>query len=233
MRHEHQMFIGFGSIIVLLYGLIAKDLLNKNRLALSFAISVSILILVTLNIGDFSLYHLLCILPGFSAVRAVSRIILVLLFPIGFIIGYVIDTIALKDFKYISSSAILGIICIISDSILANKPTTSAIDWNNRLKLLESRIVKPIEKDSILAVAAQAPRFSNDIDAMLFAQSKGIKTLNGYSAFWPPGCIHMKTCDDVDQVIAATDKFTMTYFPKGPKLDRSKLISVGFERDCQ
>ncbi|MGA2940215.1 MAG: hypothetical protein ABSF52_24415, partial [Syntrophobacteraceae bacterium] len=161
MRHEHQMFICFGSFIALIYCLFPKNLLQHNRIALSFAIAVSIVILVTLIIGDFSLYRLLFIIPGVSAVSVVSGIILVLLFPIGFIVGYVIDTIALNDFKLISfSPAITGIlcICIISDSILAHKSTTSVVDWSNRLQRLESKIVKPIEKDSILVVATQDPK---------------------------------------------------------------------------
>jgi len=56
---------------------------------------------------------------------------------------------------------------------------------------------------------------------MLFAQSKGIKTLNGYSSANPPGWMPMKTCDDVDNVIASADKFTRTYFSKDFKVDRN------------
>jgi hypothetical protein len=235
MRHEHNMFIGLGSALTLLFGLREKKLLRKNKLILAFIITIGILVALTLNVGGMTIYRIMAILPGISSIRAVSRIILILIFPVGFIVGYTIDNSPQKHYKLVSSSIIVSIlmVLILADSVLAHRLSTSIIQWNSRLQQLESKISQPLDKDSILVVASQDPDYLIELDAMLFAQRKGIKTLNGYSGNAPPGWFIMKTCNDVKQVISAANLFSNTMGDNGfGILDPKKMVFVGFEKNC-
>jgi hypothetical protein len=94
MRNEHQMFIGVGAFLALLILFLRKDFLKQNQFALKFGYATAIIIGITLFIGSTSLYILLSPLPGISSIRAVSRVIVILLFPLGYLVGLSIDKIS-------------------------------------------------------------------------------------------------------------------------------------------
>ena len=91
MPWEHQIFIG--AIPILAFALMpvfyarnrTDPLVKKGMIAF---ITTALLILLTLYVyEDFSLYKFALFLPGLKAIRAVTRIMLMLLFPFAVVLG--------------------------------------------------------------------------------------------------------------------------------------------------
>lgn len=231
---EQQLFIGIGAFIAFLYSLLSKDFLNDHLLSWRLIVTVGIIIAVTLVIGQLSLYYFLVFFPGISAVRAVCRVMLVLIFPISIIVGQVIDCINSKKFKWIRTKPIVFILCsiIVVDSMLASKHISYTKEWLARLKKVDSMIHVPVTKESILALSVSTQPNEEAIDAMIYAQLHGIKTFNGYSGNAPPGYKNIKTCQDLEEVIRAGEAFYREKLFSPLKIDRNKIIYVGFPTKC-
>src|SRR3990167_1953943 len=150
--------MGIGGLILLLYAIFSKTFIKKHELSYVFLMTSGLMVLVTLCVDYQSLYVILTYLPGISSVRAVSRIILIF------------------------------VLCllIIMDSVFAFKHRSYTREWNERIKILEAKIKVPLQKESILVLKDAEPiDNANALDAMIFAQIKGIKTMNGYSGNAP------------------------------------------------
>jgi len=234
-RWEHQMFIGIGAFAALLFLYFRKNLIEKNSLAQKFSLILLVMILLSLSINSISLYYLIVLIPGGSSLRAISREILVLLFPISYLVGYSLDKIRSTNFATLSSRAIVCLICflIVIDPIFANKSISKTKDWDERLKLLESRISKSdkeIDSDSILILSTKT--IEEELDAMLAAQKLKIKTINGYSGNTPKApwyfmndCAAAKTrIQDLEEVAKQTNQ--------NYKIHREKIVAIGFDKEC-
>ena len=79
------MFIGFGALCLVMVGAWA------DAFARACLLTLLVLIGLTLMVADHSLYLWLLKLPGVDAIRAVSRIILVMLFPISGLVAAGVD----------------------------------------------------------------------------------------------------------------------------------------------
>jgi hypothetical protein len=64
---------------------------SADRLTRQSLYALGILVLATLIVGGYFFCVLLASLPGLSAIRTVTRIVLVMIFPAALIIGSVID----------------------------------------------------------------------------------------------------------------------------------------------
>ena len=89
---EHNLFIGLGALGFFVVGLLAVARNSGAALgvvpARAMALSILVVALLTLDFGHrFALYRPLAALPGFSAIRAVSRVGVVLAFPAAVIAG--------------------------------------------------------------------------------------------------------------------------------------------------
>ena len=230
-RNEHQLFMGIGASVLFLCAITSKSFLEEKPLEKRFVTVLGCFFFWTLVVGGVSLYQGVAWLPGFSAVRAVTRVVLVLLFPAGFIVGRVVDEMKTKSFPLVSSSSVVlfFLVLIVSDSVLAEKAVTSCVEWKNRTSLLESRVGK-WNKESVLVVATQPHDFSTDLDAMSFSQAKGIKTMNGYSGATPRGWVHFSTCADVGKVLEASRAFYANLHRPFP-LKPENVICVGFPEE--
>ncbi len=234
MRNEHQMFIGVGAMLALLVLFLRKDFLKQNQLALNFGHATAIIIAVTLVIGSASLYIFLSPLPGISSIRAVSRVIFILLFPIGYLVGLSIAKIGTIKSEIFSSPAIIFIICalIIADPILAKKLITSKDEWQKRSEVLANKISQKIDKSNILVVASNSDCSIENFDAMMLSQELGIKTINGCSSFYPGEFYALNSCLEVEKRIAFGEKFMSKLDGKNFQIDRKKLVYVGFKENC-
>jgi hypothetical protein len=201
MRHEQQMFFGIGVWCLTLYGIwgIWYKKLNYD-LGRMVCISLILLFLVTLNIGGFSLYKELFYLPGLGSIRAVSRIVLVMLLPVAILVAVGVENLFLK-FSPISifHRVILGvfIIVLLSGEILFfRKSMTSIVTVHNRQKELYANLPATLSKSAILMVTQKnnEPFYLSEIDGMILAQDLGLPTLNGYSGNTPPGYSSPNPC---------------------------------------
>jgi hypothetical protein len=88
MAHEHQMFIGVISFILFFYGLWARIFRDKNGNPFFYGMLFPMVtcILMTLSINGFSFWYAVHGLPLFSAIRAITRIDQILLFPAAFVV---------------------------------------------------------------------------------------------------------------------------------------------------
>lgn len=204
---EHMIFLGIVPIIAILLFLWKKKWRftdYSKTLFTELLILICIVFIITLYIGGFSFYWILAQIPGANAIRAVTRIVLVLLFPIAVILGCVITRIQNDLEEKIISNRIkndffknglqggiiifLVVILLLDQSSNVNSMEKKAVQ--NRVEILEKK-VDGLEinrkKDIILWYSKQRPDFwVIQLDAMLAAQNLGIPTINGYSGNIPP-----------------------------------------------
>jgi hypothetical protein len=191
------------------------------------------MVLVTINIHGFSLYYLLFQLPGLSAIRAVTRIVLVLLFPLAIITGRVIDIgWSLRSRRHILVGAPILAACalLVIEAAMIKRTTSSLDEWQGRLESLNEQVRLPIRRDTVLAVkpGPGTEAVLRQVDAMLLAQRLNVQTLNGYSGHGPPGWRPMLTCSDVDWVLRRGEEFRRKLGDTSFRIDASRLVAIGF-----
>lgn len=109
MRHEHQMFVGLGVFLLVVLALT----LNRSPMVYVAIISLVLLILFTLSIKNQSFYLLFADLPGINSIRAVSRIILILMIPLAILIASGIDAARLEGGRWLVLAALLCVVLMI------------------------------------------------------------------------------------------------------------------------
>jgi hypothetical protein len=187
MRHEHQMFMGAIPLLLALLGFMAG---NREKNGAAFTLltgSLAFVILLTLYLGGFTLWYLFHYLPLASAIRAMSRVDQVLLFPVGYLAAVGIDHLRgsenlLKKFAWVVILPLL-----LMESSATRSPISAKKEWRDRLILKESSFPKHLPEDPILFFAqTNVPIYEDEIDAMWVSLNHDVKTLNGYSGLLPP-----------------------------------------------
>jgi hypothetical protein len=200
MRHEQQMFVGFGVAAIALLGLFwSWRTLEPSLTALVRRMMLALLLLVALTVmvHDLSLYLLLAKLPGVSSIRAVSRIALIMLFPLAVAVAAGSDGIlrasVAKWLKVLSVLLLSGVLTL--ESICYNPHHTPMQSWRARRDALQAKI-STLPKNSVLFVTQPSaePFFMTEIDAMIYAQDHHLATLNGYSGNTPPRYTYPDPC---------------------------------------
>jgi hypothetical protein len=187
MRHEHQMFCGAIPLLLALFGLVVG--IRKGNGA-SFALlsgATGAVILLTLYIGGYSLWYAFHKFPLVSAIRAVTRIDQVLLFPVGYLAAVGVDYLRNRGSLSRTFVSVVVLPLLIVEFSATSAPVSSKQEWRDRLSAKEVLLPKRLHQDSILFIAQwEGPPFADELDAMWLSISHGIKTLNGYSGLMPP-----------------------------------------------
>jgi hypothetical protein len=190
-RNEHQLFIGLPALFLLLLSL-TPVYKTKYRKKIRLYLGVILfLIFLTLNFRGYSFYKLLFFLPGIHSIRAVTRLILVLLWPISLIIAIVLDSLLKTESKKGKASMIallfLGIMML--ESSLYNHSTFSIDEARSRIQKLQQQIPTQLPEDPILFVwnPSDHKPYIIEMDALLLAQDRGWPVLNAYSGNFPQG----------------------------------------------
>jgi hypothetical protein len=193
VRCEHQLFIGFGAIALIFAawrGRAAAAELTRVML-----IAVALLIAGTLWIADYiSLYYLISWLPGIKGIRAVSRIILIMLVPLSVLVALGADA-AWRRFGRSALTAAPALAVVVA--LVVVEPLTGIMrgwkiaQWQQRLDAVKALLPPDLPKDAILLVRTSSRTYSEliatELDAMVLGQDLGYPVLNGYAAFEPPG----------------------------------------------
>lgn len=200
MRQEHQMFFGIGVWILGLLGCWYVYQNASNEMLGQLALwSLTILFILTISINGYSIYRLLLYLPGISSVRAVSRVVLVMLFPIAILAAIAID----KTLKQLKTSPIrcFFLFVLISlaliESIFYHPYSTQVSKWIDRQAQLKQLLTAVISKDNIFFATGKPGDYQDgviELDAMILAQDMRLPTLNGYSGNFPPGHLDPYPC---------------------------------------
>ena len=171
---------------------------EKFKFTFSIVITGAVLILFTLTIAGWSPYLIIGGLPGFSGIRAVSRLILVLLFPFAAASAFAFDHVEEKVSRLCSSprTVALKILAVVlmaaafaADQFIPPAHITSYSKTISRARvnnIVES--IPPIEEvKSFYYAALDSPDslIASNIDAMLASQETGLPTVNGYSGRFP------------------------------------------------
>jgi len=155
--------------------------------------SVVLVVIATLSVGGVSIYHLICQMPGASAIRAVTRVIVVLLFPVAGILAYNIDCLMAgmgnKNFLLRYGLVAMIFACLVLDQ------------WTNCGQLPYEELTRRTAPYArVLAVdnhlhhvfgflpTGDMPMIDiifKDLDVMLACQTAGYASLNGISGNQP------------------------------------------------
>jgi hypothetical protein len=238
-RREHQLFPGGVIILIVLVGISLRVPTQHRRLAFLNLSAVAILVAVTLTINGFSLYHFLWYLPGIKSIRAVTRIELVLMWPLGVFAGYGMDTLLQRQRHWLNVIIYLAAGLLLLESAFYNHTTTSKADAQARLSSLRSQLASAVSApaavpaDPILFVARPQwdPWYAPEIDAMLVAQDLGWPTLNGYSGNFPPGFQFADSCTRLPNQIKAYMAFTGLSDTSSYLNIIKRVVPIGF-KDC-
>ena len=197
MAWEHRLFLGLipcAGLVIFLYLWFKKKLkrLDREQGVAMLGVIIGIIVL-TLYCQRVSLYYYVWEhLPGAGSIRAVSRIILVLIYPVAFVCGvsiaYLEETKAITGRSRVTGSLAITSLALLVIDQAARVPSVSTQQCKTRLTELEERIrvARRQSNQSVLWVCDRdcEPEI-RQLDAMLAAQDLGLKTINGYSGWFP------------------------------------------------
>lgn len=196
---DHHLFpggIALLSFILLIIILIFNKKLKVNIDSIStnfkiIAITGILTVFFVIQIDKNSLYWLLYHLPGFGSMRSITRIINIDLLFFGLAVSFITYLIIRKYTKFTIPIFLLLLTLLTVDNYLiegASYRTEKA--WaQQRIDKLTNKM-KDIPKGSIVSYETSSdeePKYWYQLDAMLAAQSLGLKTVNAYTATSPGG----------------------------------------------
>ena len=233
MRHEHQLFIGaIPSLLVAIAILLGQSSSGQRSVALLSG-SACALVGVTLFVG-YSAWELVAWLPGLSAIRAMTRLVLVLLFPVGYLAGLGVQYITeLLDGRARLVVVVAAVAMILEASAVTGMSYPVA-EWRTRLEAAESRVPDQLPDGAILffAQSGARPLAAEELDAMWVSLKRGVPTMNGYTSSLPPGFKrrYLADCSEIPNRVQAY--LELTDRPAAGKEYRdlmSRVVPVGFQ----
>lgn len=230
--HEQQMFLGLGvwlTMLIGLYGCFQKN--TQRELGILAAGSLLLLFMLTISFSGISAYRLLLYIPGLSSVRVVSRIILVMLFPISVLVAIGLDYLSSR---YKNSYVLIIAAIVLSPELLAYKPYSTPIsNWVERrdiVRQLYSLNTIPSKDDIVFVTGKNDTQFFlTELDGMILAQDFNLATLNGYSGNAPPGHITPNPCSNLGDRLEQLSKLSID---TGPALNGKHLTMINLNGSC-
>lgn len=234
MRQEQQLFIGAGACVLACIGFLR----GRARLTRTAATALFLLVALTVNVDGLSAYRVLESLPLANAIRGVSRIILVLLFPLALLAASGIDWLSVSNTRgrrmRWAAASLLSLLMVV-ECVARSAPNVALSDWSSRRSAILREVPVGLSSDAILFLPRQSgvPAYMTELDGMELAQRLGRKTLNGYSGNSPPGFgFNTAPCDDL------TDRLTgYVAFARGDveqlRALASKVVTIGAPLHCE
>jgi hypothetical protein len=239
MRHEHQMFPGLISMVLLLsavvYGVRTRDSAGKYFTLMVGALAL--LVIVTLNLGGLSLWFFVYWLPLASAIRAMTRIDLIMLLPLAVSVAYFLDRIREKA-KWGTRLILFIILPLLfiefSATLLYSSLKTV---WRERLDAKVSLVKNELPNDAVLFFSSPVidGQHTPELDAMWASFDLKRKTMNGYSGSTPPyggyGSIYGTDCAVLPKRVLSYLEFSRKRGgeEKSYRDIMSKVVPIGFE----
>ena len=201
---EHSLFLGampFAAMFAFLYTC-RKQMLSASQAKIGLAMVGTVLLLAifTFNFSGHTLYrYIYDFLPGAQGIRAVTRIILILIYPIAFIFCIAINCLFRRLSRQINHNnttrPIFVAITVLALTALdqgASVDTVSKKECRRRAAKMQQTILMGKKTDSSFStiwvvVNNDAGASVKNLDVMLAAQALGVNTVNGYSGYAPPG----------------------------------------------
>ena len=199
---NHEIFVGglalsclFISFVLILINLFKKNLFNffdLNKEILIIFLTGFLTFIFFIRIGNFSLYKLIYKVPGYGALRDLTRIINIELIFFSVAVSFVYALIVKNKNSYYKIFIFLLIFAIgIIDNYMKGSATfrTEKIISQNRMFNLKKELTG-LKEGSIFSYEPTeiiGNSIFYNIDAMLVSQELSLKTVNGYSGTSPNG----------------------------------------------
>jgi hypothetical protein len=230
MRHEHQIFFGAIPIALALIGIICGSAKRNGFAFPLLAGALIFLIVLTLNFNGHSLWFYFAGFPLASAIRAITRISLVLLFPIAYLGAVAVDLIP-KKLTFVKYALILGVIFEFSTARVNSSPSE---EWREHSVASMAKVPKDLPISSILFFSQDPSKSTpnQELDAMWTALSLGLPTLNGYSGNIPAGFKqdYGMDCSEISRRLRAYLEFTHSTNPNEDYQGLIKrVVPIGFD----
>ncbi len=213
---EHQMFFGIVPITLALIGAyFARK--QKDFVSSMFGWSLFIVFILSLSVlgGWVSLWYIFAKLPLFSAMRSVTRICLVMLFPLAYFAALGVDQIKSKLNNKTQYFLVLIAALLIFEFSAIKLEMSSKTEWQTRVRnksaLMDTEL-KIHPKNSPIVFYAQNPNepfYAEELDAMWVARSHNIATLNGLTGFILPtfSQYYFADCTEIPRRVVAYLEF--------------------------
>ena len=236
LRHEHQLFPGLAVLALVLAGISGRFHTENRRLAWLHFGAALVLVGLTLEVHGFSLYWLVWRVPGMNSVRAVTRIILVVMWPLSLFTAWAVDGFIQRfnqQHRWMQAAAYLVTGLLVAESVFYTHSTYAKADAQARLDDLRQQIPETVPANPVLFVAEnqREPSWARAIDAMLLAQDLGWPTLNGYSGNSPPGYTSVESCNQLPRRIKNYMDYAGISSPSFYQGIMKRVVPLGFE-DC-
>ena len=195
-RWEHQLFIGFGALSLIVTAAVSawRGRAALPGLAQVMLLALALLVLGTLWVDYLSLYYLVAWLPGVKDIRAVARIILIMLAPLSVLVALGADAVLRKvrPVRLGTMPVLAGLVILLATEPLSvHLYSTPIAKWRERLDSVKVLLPAAMPTDPILLVRTSSSdaheQIFSELDGMILGQDLGSPVLNGYSAFAPPG----------------------------------------------
>ncbi|MEO6883384.1 MAG: hypothetical protein ABI199_05080 [Bacteroidia bacterium] len=189
---DHYLFPGGIALIsLLLFPIIAyKNRKNKfSKEAIGMFLATAVIIILTIQINGFSLYKMIYTIPGFSSMRAIGRIINVLLFLFALIVVYLLCWVE-KSIKYKNVFFVfIAIASVIDQYSTQAMPAYNKKESQLRVLNIENKLrAKNYKQYNAFAFIPSDEKQSSpfvQLDGMMASQDLQIPTVNGYTATSP------------------------------------------------
>ena len=233
-RGEHQLFPGGMVLLLILAGITWRFSSRQRRMAFLHLTAALVLVVMTLNIHGFSLFHALWSLPGMKSLRAVTRVELAFIWPLAIFASYVIDALVRKNRPWLTAILYLVAGLLVIESALYNHAATSKVAAQACLAPLRAQLATltlPVNPVLLVARPPSEPWYVPEIDGMLLAQELGWPTLNGYSGNFPPGFKAADSCQRFPDQIKNYMTFARISDPSFYLSIMQRVVPLGFS-DC-
>jgi len=235
-RVEHQLFPGLAVYGIISMGLLWRSKANVRPIAWLNLFTACILFIVTFSFQGFSLYRVIAGLPGVNSIRAVTRIELVLMWPLALFIAFVLDSLirfSNQGSRLIKIPVLLFVSLLFCETIFYQHITYDKVEAQARLANIRAQIPETVPDEPILFLAAKPtdPLWIIETDAMLLAQNLGWPTINGYSGNNPPGYQPPYNCSLAEKRIADYIEFAHPPEESVHSDFIRRIVPIGFN-DC-
>ncbi len=188
MRHEHQLFVGIVGLALAVAGYLFVHRAERHRSLRIIVGALGLCLVFTVSIEGLSPWQTLTGLPLFSAIRAVSRIVLLFLFPLACLLALAAQLLARGSVAGRRAVAVVFLPLLLFESAFVRVEVSDKALWRSGIERAESLVPEDLPEDAILFFAQPtgSPVYA-ELDAMWAAMRRGVPTLNGYSGWLPDG----------------------------------------------
>jgi hypothetical protein len=180
---EQRLGMGLVTTVVCVAGLCQRRREAGVRLV---ALSGVTLVILALNVGGITAWRFVYdLVPGAKAIRAVARIGLVILIPMGLGLAAFVDSLARKGGGRVVAAFVLGALCLLEQA----ETTPAFSKQQNREDIAAvAQLIEPGCQAFVFSPIQGRWRYwKYQLDAMWAGLYVGVPTLNGYSGNFPPG----------------------------------------------